>query len=239
MTIVYCWYQWRAIFFKLSEYSKLPPGLGCTAPSYLPRPRPGWCPCVGRGYQPGRGAAFVTRNISCSASSRQLREGCGFQFIKQQIIPRLRVRHRRTRYLPRREKKKGENSQSHFQLGIAQKETLFIYFQNCSDFFSNLKFQEKVVSKSDLREISQLWIKFLLFVLGKVGILYCVISFSMLCLRVASSPPALAPVTPLQWSPRPQPGPHRNATHRCLPPAVSGHIQYSGFFGPFHFCWPS
>ena len=30
------WYQWRAIFFKLSEYSKLPPGLGCTAPSYLP-----------------------------------------------------------------------------------------------------------------------------------------------------------------------------------------------------------
>ena len=63
----FCWHQWRAIFFKLSVYSKLPPGLGCTAPSYLPRPRPGWCPCVGRGYQPGRGAAFVTRNISCSS----------------------------------------------------------------------------------------------------------------------------------------------------------------------------
>ena len=66
-------------------------------------------------------------------------------------------------------------------------------------------------------------------------ILYCVISFSMLCLRVASSPPALAPVTPLQWSPRPQPGPHRNATHRCLPPAVSGHIQNIGFFWPISF----
>ena len=32
----FCWHQWRAIFFKLSVYSKLPPGLGCTAPSYLP-----------------------------------------------------------------------------------------------------------------------------------------------------------------------------------------------------------
>ena len=68
----FCWHQWRAILFKLSEYSNLPPG--CTilftlGPARL-RPESG---ARARARRP-----FVTRNISCSsaaAASRGRRVG--------------------------------------------------------------------------------------------------------------------------------------------------------------------
>ena len=74
-----------------------PPSSGCTAPSYLP---------AAREWGEGEGEATIrhAEHFVQQRGSSQLRVGCGFQFIKQQIIPRLRVRHRRIRYLARGKK---------------------------------------------------------------------------------------------------------------------------------------
>ena len=84
--------------------------LGWAAQHHLIYPGPGPAGARVWGEVTSQGAGSIRHEEHFvqqpAASSRQLREGCGFQFIKQQIIPRLRVRHRRTRYLARGEKKR-------------------------------------------------------------------------------------------------------------------------------------